>query len=96
MVKYKQVFENMLKQNRALFEEFKIIHDQFALQPNKWRAEFNEKGEEVQTIIRRFENQLCKHTESGGFGKFSGGLSEKFWEEIRKMFSKIDEIGIEK
>lgn len=84
----------MIRQNKQAFDEFKEIHDQFAAQPNKWQAEFNNKGEEIQMIIRRYENQLCQHTENGGFGKFSGGLAEKFWEEIRQMFPKIDEIGV--
>lgn len=94
MVKYKKVFDDMLRQNKTIFDEFKEIHDQFVAQPNKWRNEFNEKGEEIQMVIRRYENMLCKHSESGGFGKFSGNLAEKFWEEIRNMFPKIDEVGI--
>jgi len=95
MSKYKKVFDEMRYQNKQAFDSFKEIHDQFAMQPNKWREEFNEKGEEIQMIIRRYENQLCSHSENGGFGKFTGNLSEKFWGEIRKVFPKIDEIGVQ-
>lgn len=94
MVKYKKIFDEMVRQNKQVFEEFKEIHDQFAVQPNKWRTVFNTKGEEIQMIIRRYENRLCSKSENGGFGKFSGTLAEKFWEEIRKNFPKIDEIGV--
>jgi len=83
MPKYKQVFDEMLKKNKTPFAEFKEIHDQYTAQPNKWKKEFNQKGEEIQMIIRRFENQLCRHSENGGLGKFTSGLAEKFWEEIR-------------
>lgn len=36
MAKYKVVFEEMIRQNKHLFDEFKEIHDQFAAQPNKF------------------------------------------------------------
>lgn len=95
MTKYKIVFEEMVKKNKEVFDSFKIIHDQFVVNPKKWRNQFNEEGEKIQAIIRKYENTLCRHSESGGFGKFSGGLAEKFWEEIRKVFPKIDEVGIQ-
>ncbi len=94
MTKYQKVLTDMLNQNQMAFEEFKIIHDQYKANQQKYKKDFNDQGEKIQTIIRRYENQLCRQSENGGFGKFSGNLSEKFWEEIRKMFPKIDEVGI--
>ncbi len=93
-VKYKTVFEEMVKQNKVLFDSFRKIHDSYVENPKKYRNEFNEIGEDIQNVIRRYENMLCKHSESGGFGKFTSNLSEKFWEEIRAVFPKIDEIGL--
>jgi hypothetical protein len=45
-------------------------------------------------IIRRYETRLCGKPEGSGFGRFSGGLSEKFWGLIRKEFPLIDEVGL--
>ena len=95
MTKYQKVFADMLNQNQQAFEEFKIIHDQYSSAPQKFKKEFNDQGEKIQMIIRRYENQLCRQSENGGFGKFSGNLSEKFWEEIRKLLPKIDDIGVQ-
>jgi gamma-glutamylcysteine synthetase len=94
MTKYKRVFEEMIRQNQSDFDFFKQIHDQYSLNPQKFKEEFNNQGEKIQMILRRYENQLCRHSESGGFGKFSGNLAEKFWEEVRNEFPKIDEIGL--
>lgn len=95
MSKYKKVFEEMLRQNKLVFDEFKKIHDNYRANPKTYKDQFNEEGEKIQMIIRRYENQLCSHSENGGFGKFTGNLSEKFWEEIKKVFPKIDEIGVQ-
>jgi len=94
-MKYKKVFEEMLRQNKPVFDEFKKIHDNYRANPKTYKDQFNEEGEKIQMIIRRYENQLCSHSENGGFGKFTGNLSEKFWGEIRKVFPKIDEIGVQ-
>lgn len=95
MPKYKQYFDDMLEIHHDLFELFKQVHDKFALEPDKFRKEFNTEGEKILAIIRRYENQLCGKSESGKYGKFSPNLSDKFWQEIRTYFPKIDEIGVE-
>ncbi len=94
-MKYKKVFEEKLPQNKPEFDEFKKIHDNYSANPKTYKDQYNEEGEKIQMIIRRYENQLCSHSENGGFGKFTGNLSEKFWGEIRKVFPKIDEVGIQ-
>jgi hypothetical protein len=91
--KYQQYIDLMLKQNKELFEKFRIIHDQYALNPTKNRDEFNTLGRDVQDVIRRTENLLCSKSESSGYSKYSTQLSEKFQAEIRKMFPKINSIG---
>lgn len=94
MSKHKQYFEDMLNYNKEIFNEFKIIHDKYLLNPDKFKQEFNEKGEEILNIIRKYENMLCGKSESGKYGKFSSGLSDKFWQLIRFRFPKIDFVGV--
>lgn len=94
MTKYQQVFMDMMENHKDVFHEFQKIHDQYAKDAKKFQKELDEKGEEVLILIRRYENILCGHSESGRFGKFSSNLSEKFWETIRTKFSKIDFIGL--
>lgn len=92
--KYKQQVEDMLAAHRDIFTEFKRLHDAYAEDPKKYQAEFNEKGLEIQAILRRWENNLCGKSESGKYGKFSSTLADKFREEVKVHFPKIDYIGV--
>lgn len=94
MTKHEQYFKDMLEYNKELFDIFKQIHDKYAIDPKKFQQEFNEKGQDILNIIRKYENMLCEKSESGKFGKFSSGLSDKFWSLIREHFSKIDFVGV--
>lgn len=94
MTKSQQYFQDMLEYNKKAFETFKKVHEQYVNTPEKFQEEFNEKGEEVLRIIRKYENLLCSSSESSGFGKYSSNLADKFWELIRKAFPKIDFIGM--
>ena len=85
----------MIRQNKLVFDEFKKTHDNYCTNPKTYKDQFNEEGEKIQMIIRRYENQLCRHSENGGFGKFTGNLSDKFWEGVRSLFPKIDEVGVQ-
>lgn len=93
MTKYKQAVSEMLEYNHDLFVNFKQLHDAFMDNPDNVRDEFNREGEKVLRVIRRYENQLCNKSESGAYGKFSTNLADKFWEEVRTHFPKIDYIG---
>ncbi len=95
MTKTKQVLQEMMEAHKDLFNRFRIVHDKYAVDPEKWQKEFNEIGEEVQDIMRKYERILCGHTEAGKYSKFSTNLSEKFKDEIRKEFPRIDFIGTE-
>lgn len=85
----------MLVQNKGLFEEFKKVHDNFAQDPETWKDQFNQMGMDVLDVIRRYENRLCSHSENSGYGKFSTKLADKFHEEVKAFFPKIDSIGIQ-
>lgn len=84
----------MLDENKELFDNFTQVHDAFALNPDMNKARFNEVGTEVLDVIREYERILCGKTESGQYGKFSSNLSQKFWDEIRKVYRKIDFVGV--
>lgn len=92
--KYQEYFQDMLENHKDLFVAFTRIHKAYAIDPEKFQKEFNEKGEEVLHIIRRYESMLCGKSEGTGYGKFSSKLSDKFWEAVRKTFPKIDFVGM--
>ncbi len=94
-VKYKQYFIDMCQTNQDLFDSFKKIHDQYALEPKQYQKEFNTEGEKVLAIIRRMDNQLCSQSEGGKYGRYASNLSDKFWTEVRIYFPKIDFVGTE-
>lgn len=94
MQKYQKVYRLMVDQNKELFTRFQQIHDAYALNPEVNKTKFNEIGSEVLDVIRHYEQVLCGKIESGGLGKFSTNLSQKFWDEVRKDFPKIDFVGI--
>ena len=84
----------MIEAHKDIFDSFKEIHDKYAQDPKKWQEEFNEEGQKVQIIIKRWENNLCSKSEGSKYGKFSQNLSEKFWNEIRIIYPKIDFVGM--
>lgn len=94
MSKYQQYFQEMVEMYQSDFDAFKIIHDKYVTAPEKFQDEFNETGKKILEIIRRQENMLCSQQEGGKYGKYSEKLSEKFWEAIRAVYSKIDFVGI--
>lgn len=85
----------MLQIHKEQFIKFKEIHDKYMQDPKQYQKEFNEAGEDIMPIIRRWENNLCSKSEGSRYGKFSTNLSEKFWTEIRDVFPKIDYVGME-
>ena len=94
MQKYQTIFNLMLEENRELFDNFKQVHDAFVLAPDTNKERFNQIGSEILDIIRHYERRLCGKSESGQYGKFSSNLSQRFWDEIRKLYPKIDFVGI--
>ncbi|KKP59323.1 MAG: hypothetical protein UR52_C0008G0033 [Candidatus Gottesmanbacteria bacterium GW2011_GWA1_34_13] len=94
MTKYQALFQEMLRENEILLKKFRNIHDKYVEHPEIWQTEFNAIGSEVVDLIRIYEKKLCGKSESGQYGKFSGGLSDKFWGAIRLIFPKIDFVGV--
>ncbi len=94
MSKHQEYYQRMIDQNLEIFGKFQDLHDNYALNPKAWQKEYNEVGEKVVEIVRDWERRLCRESEKGQFGKFSSKLADKFWELVRKDFSKIDFVGV--
>ncbi|MEK7521894.1 MAG: hypothetical protein AAB599_03815 [Patescibacteria group bacterium] len=92
--KYKKMVDEMLTTEKSLFDEFREVHNRYFLNPKQTQDEFNEKGRKVQEVIRKYENILCGRSENTGYGAYSSSLAQKFQDEIRKIFPKIDFIGV--
>lgn len=85
----------MVKQNQKDFDEFKKVHDGFAKNPEKWKNKFNELGRDIQDVIRDYENRLCRQSEGAGNSKFTTALAEKFNQEVKAHFPKINFVGMD-
>jgi len=93
-VLYRQAFQEMLVSYEKEFSEFRRIHDLYREDPDVWQEKYNEVGKPILEIISRTEKRLCGKMENSGRGVYSGGLAEKFHQEIRSYFPSIDMIGI--
>ncbi len=96
MTKYQQYFQEMIDRNIDLFDTFRMIHDNYSINPDAWQEKLNTVGADVMDIIKEYEDRLCSHSEGSKFGKFSSNLSEKFWSLVRKDFPKIDFVGVKR
>ncbi|MCX6725796.1 MAG: hypothetical protein NT052_00560 [Candidatus Shapirobacteria bacterium] len=96
MTKYRQYVQKMIDSNKEVFDKFRIIHDKYCLftDKNSLQDQYNEEGEKVMDIITEWEQRLCLQSEKAGYGSYSANLSEKFHEEIKKLFPMIDYIGL--
>ena len=92
--KYKKFFDDMYASHQELFDGFSDVHEKYMADPDKYQNIYNEEGEKILPIIRKYENLLCNTSESSRYGKFSANLADKFKDEIRKHFPRIDFIGI--
>jgi hypothetical protein len=95
MTKYRAAVQEMLDANKELFDSFTQVHDAYVLNAAANQAKFNAIGSEVMDVIRDTERKLCAKMGAGQYSKFSMNLSEKFMEEIKKIYSKIMFIGVE-
>jgi t-SNARE complex subunit (syntaxin) len=93
MVRYKEYVKKMIEENQGLFDEFRIIHDKYSQDNEKYQSELNRTGEKVQEVVKEYENRVCANTERS-FSQYSANLAEKFQNEIRNIFPMIDFIGV--
>lgn len=84
----------MIETNREAFGEFKKIHALYGLDQDKWQEKFNQEGEKIVKIVKKWEDKLCKQSEKAGYGNYTGGLAEKFQSEVKREFPLIDHVGL--
>lgn len=94
MTKFKEYYEKMVSDNKALFDEFKALHAKYDKDSDNYQEEFNALGERVRLVAKDYENKLCLQSEKAGYGGYTSSLSEKFQAEIKKNFPLYDHIGI--
>jgi gamma-glutamylcysteine synthetase len=96
MAKYKEYTQRMMETNKEAFDRFRKIHDKYCLMADKesFQDKYNEEGAKIMEIIEEWEQRLCSSSEKAGYGSYSGSLAEKFYEEIKKIFPMIDQIGL--
>ena len=94
MTKYKEYYEKMVSENKDIFGKFTKAHFEYSIDQDKNQDTFNDIGENILNIIHEWEDRLCKHSESAGFGSYTSNLAEKFQAEIKSHFPLIDHVGI--
>ncbi len=94
MTKYKEYFQKMLADNKKLFDDFLILHNEYGMDQDGLQEKFNEQGKKVMEVVREYENRVCANTERGMYNKYSTNLAEKFQNEVRKHFPLIDHVGL--
>jgi hypothetical protein len=94
MTKYQKTIKLMEAENPELWNSYKDIHEKFSSDQNSNRDEYNRIGEEFMAMVNKYNDDLCRTSEGSGYGWYSGGLAEKFMNELRVIFPNIDEIGI--
>ena len=92
--KYRQLFLEMMEEHRDAMLDFKEVHDKFVKDEETYKKDFNEKGGKVVEIIRDYERRLTSQQDRGQYSKFSTGLSDKFWDQIRSFLPRIDFVGV--
>lgn len=85
----------MKTNNERLLARFKPIHDGFATDPATWEEQFHTVGRDVLDAIRDWERRLCAGTERGNFAQYSVKLAEKYWDEVKKDFPLIEQVGLQ-
>lgn len=94
MVKFKQVYQDVVTTHKAEFEEFKKIHDLYKTNQKRHYGMFNKMGKPVRNHLDKAVNVLCGKTENSGHGAFSSKLADKFWGEVKKDYPMIDFVGV--
>lgn len=93
MTKFKEYVKKMYDENADEFAAFRTLHDNY--QANSiTQDEYNEAGKPIISLIRDYEDRLCRQSEGSGYAQYTGNLAEKFWGEIRQDFPLIDRVGV--
>src|SRR4051812_29502625 len=94
MSKYRDYFNQMFDLNRELFTQFMLTCNDYLQDRAAYSEVFNQQGKEVKAIMMEWDQKLCGRMERGKNSVYSANVSEKFWDEVRKYFPCIDEVGV--
>lgn len=94
--RYKQIFENIWEENKKLFQAFFLINNEYsdAKKRSKIEKQFQELGGKVKKLLLKGEDELCRHMEKSNHRLFSSKVADKYWDEVRKYFKYIDNVGV--
>lgn len=84
----------MLDENKDFFDSFKLLHDNYKEDNEKYQEEYNKQGQKALEIMRHYEQSLLSKSSTSQYAKFSNKLSDKYWESVRGYFPMIDFIGV--
>ncbi len=70
MAKYQDYFLEMLENNQDLFDSFKIIHDNYLVNPDAWKDKFNNVGSEIMDIIKDYEADSAGQAKEASIASF--------------------------
>lgn len=94
MSKYKDYFNEMFGLHREQFQAFMLLCQDYMADRAAYSEEFNRQGKGVKDIVSEWDRRLCARMERGRNGVYSANVSDKFWDEVRKYFPCIDEVGV--
>ncbi len=89
--KYKRMFEDMLQTNRQLFSDYNELLKKYDLDKSKYAQELLDMQRKVLRAIKHTENGLCARTENTGRANYSTALADKFWDEVRVVFPRVED-----
>ncbi|MBU0975433.1 MAG: hypothetical protein ABIE03_03850 [Patescibacteria group bacterium] len=94
--KYKRIFEEIWEGNKALFQEFFMLNNDYAdaRNRNKLEEKFQNIGGKVKNLLTDGENELCRAMENTNNRVYSSKVADKYWDEIRKYFKYMDLVGV--
>lgn len=90
--KYKKQFDEMLKNNKAIFDQYLELEEKYLVNPAEFKEELESIKNKLMRILRKNEDMLCSKSENTKYGVYSESLAMKFWEEVRAVFPKIDAV----
>jgi hypothetical protein len=94
--RYKKIFEEIWSKNEKLFQSFFLLNNEYEdiSKRNELEDKFQEVGTKVQKLLKKGEDELCRQMEKSEHRRYSTGLADKYWDEVRKYFKYIDMVGV--
>lgn len=89
--KYKKLFDEMYDLNKALFEEYSAVLENYDKDKKRYAGDAIELQNKLLRLLKKTEDRLCMRSETTGHANYSLALAEKFWEEVRSRVPRIDD-----